>query len=528
VLDSNWNLVGGAVSHGDFNNAGMTAGGVNGSMYYSYNGPGLSPEVLTSNPTGYNAVTMGGFWANGTYPGHDRPASNQGANYAVAGLLRIDPNAAGAAVTVLGNGRAYDPANRYWGNTEEGAAFIPDVSGAFTGHANSFIGTQGSISNGCAFNTIWENDAPPDANLTDHADISNPVFTRGYNYGNTESDRDFELVGGKLWESQGTSFARRITWIDSSFAVHVFYQNNTGLFDGGNGMSNGGMAAGRVTIGGADCDAVWVYTNDGTRTRISRLADANNDGVADNVAVIYDASSSTVPGDDPSSTWGDMELLTSLAGTKFLLAVDAANNRLIVLQLKPDGTYAGGYATVLTLPAGTLSGTGFSLNNIEFDASYRTALLPGDANLDGIVDQADYTRWYNGYGSNGGWSNGDFNGDGLVDQADYTLWYNNYGATGAAAPAEQTSSDASASATAPTVAPTVEAVVSGAGVPSPLPVQASVAAAPSIRPISTVETPAGASASSAAASRRGLSWRMPMVPSADAVLDVLEMLSRRF
>ena len=57
-------------------------------------------------------------------------------------------------------------------------------------------------------------------------------------------------------------------------------------------------------------------------------------------------------------------------------------------------------------------------------------LLYGDANLDGVVDQADYTAWYNGYGKAGGWLCGDFSGDGLVDQSDYTLWYNSYGASG--------------------------------------------------------------------------------------------------
>ena len=63
---------------------------------------------------------------------------------------------------------------------------------------------------------------------------------------------------------------------------------------------------------------------------------------------------------------------------------------------------------------------------------YRTQLMPldGDANLDGVVDQADYSVWYNNYGSvNGTWATGDFNSDGIVDQADYTLWYNNYGAS---------------------------------------------------------------------------------------------------
>ena len=79
-------------------------------------------------------------------------------------------------------------------------------------------------------------------------------------------------------------------------------------------------------------------------------------------------------------------------------------------------TYAGAYA-----------GTSFELS----------LAIPGDANADGLVDQADYTVWYNHYGSSGAlWTDGDFTGDGLVDQADYTIWFNHYGASGGgAAPA---------------------------------------------------------------------------------------------
>ena len=64
---------------------------------------------------------------------------------------------------------------------------------------------------------------------------------------------------------------------------------------------------------------------------------------------------------------------------------------------------------------------------------------PGDANCDGIVDQADYTIWYNNYGAAGAvWGQGDFTGEGLVDQADYTVWYNNYGSTGGNVPEPMT------------------------------------------------------------------------------------------
>ncbi len=46
----------------------------------------------------------------------------------------------------------------------------------------------------------------------------------------------------------------------------------------------------------------------------------------------------------------------------------------------------------------------------------------GDANLDGVVDAADYLAVDNGYVNHlSGWANGDFNYDGVVDGSDYTL-----------------------------------------------------------------------------------------------------------
>jgi parallel beta helix pectate lyase-like protein/SdrD B-like protein len=72
-------------------------------------------------------------------------------------------------------------------------------------------------------------------------------------------------------------------------------------------------------------------------------------------------------------------------------------------------------------------------------------VLPGDANGDGAVSDADYTIWADHYGTIGAtWSTGDFNGDGSVTDADYTVWADNYGA-GASAAASATQSVAPAS-----------------------------------------------------------------------------------
>jgi PEP-CTERM motif-containing protein len=56
--------------------------------------------------------------------------------------------------------------------------------------------------------------------------------------------------------------------------------------------------------------------------------------------------------------------------------------------------------------------------------------LPGDANTDGSVTDADYTIWADNYGATDAeWGMGDFNDDGEVTDADYTIWADNYGAT---------------------------------------------------------------------------------------------------
>jgi PEP-CTERM motif-containing protein len=61
--------------------------------------------------------------------------------------------------------------------------------------------------------------------------------------------------------------------------------------------------------------------------------------------------------------------------------------------------------------------------------------LPGDANGDGAVTDADYTIWADNYGQCGVTSaEGDFNGDGCVTDADYTIWADNYGLTASSVP----------------------------------------------------------------------------------------------
>ena len=55
-----------------------------------------------------------------------------------------------------------------------------------------------------------------------------------------------------------------------------------------------------------------------------------------------------------------------------------------------------------------------------------TTTLPGDFNVDGVVDAADYTVWRNSLGSTT-LSAADADLNGVVDAADYEVWRANFG-----------------------------------------------------------------------------------------------------
>ncbi|WP_428388605.1 hypothetical protein [Mucisphaera sp.] len=53
--------------------------------------------------------------------------------------------------------------------------------------------------------------------------------------------------------------------------------------------------------------------------------------------------------------------------------------------------------------------------------------LPGDANLDGVVDLVDLSILASGFNGGGTWTDGNFNGDGVVDLIDLSLLATNFG-----------------------------------------------------------------------------------------------------
>jgi autotransporter-associated beta strand protein len=71
---------------------------------------------------------------------------------------------------------------------------------------------------------------------------------------------------------------------------------------------------------------------------------------------------------------------------------------------------------------GTFDGQAVDANSILLKYTYY-----GDANLDGVVNGADYALIDNGYNLGlSGWGNGDFNYDGVINAADYALMDNAY------------------------------------------------------------------------------------------------------
>ncbi len=69
--------------------------------------------------------------------------------------------------------------------------------------------------------------------------------------------------------------------------------------------------------------------------------------------------------------------------------------------------------------------------------------LPGDADLSGTVDGADFIAWNaNKFTSTASWSGGDFNADGQVDGADFILWNANKFTSSDAAAVPEPAADA--------------------------------------------------------------------------------------
>ena len=121
---------------------------------------------------------------------------------------------------------------------------------------------------------------------------------------------------------------------------------------------------------------------------------------------------------------GDMAAVTALVRTGF------ANGRWTGAGLTSAAAAADGSRLTTLGVAVPLSPTFDGLAVTAADVVVKFTYY-GDANLDGVVNAADYTRVDVGFVTGGtGWSNGDFNYDGVVDGSDYALIDNAFNTEG--------------------------------------------------------------------------------------------------
>jgi uncharacterized membrane protein len=224
-------------------------------------------------------------------------------------------------------------------------------------------------------------------------------------------------------------------------------------------LNNNGVVVGGGLAGGTDPTQhpfVWTQA-DGTQPLFSPINPSGDArGVNDNGVVVggtTDAGAfyaTTVGGSVQSAEVGALGAATDAV----LLAVDALNQAvgwsctdaantivhavyyqpstgMIDLNSTAEVVNLGGWtlteATAVSSNGRYIVGYGTNASGQE-RAFLLTALLPGDANLDGTVDINDLTIVLANYGQTGTtWTQGEFTGDGTVDINDLTIVLAHYG-----------------------------------------------------------------------------------------------------
>ena len=127
-------------------------------------------------------------------------------------------------------------------------------------------------------------------------------------------------------------------------------------------------------------------------------------------------------GNDLDVPNGSLATLTSQAAQGFAGGTWNGSGGLVSATAAADARHLTAVGVISNATAGYASFDGRAVSAADVLARFT---YYGDANLDGVVNAADYTRTDVGYaGHLTGWANGDFNYDGVVDGSDYALMDN--------------------------------------------------------------------------------------------------------
>jgi hypothetical protein len=169
---------------------------------------------------------------------------------------------------------------------------------------------------------------------------------------------------------------------------------------------------------GQDDDGIRILTNNGSLRLGTNTLEVTVNGVGGYLNAWMDI--------DGDGTFGP--------GEQVLTDIDLNPGTRQVIVTLPPNTASGPMAARFRWGEGGLSFEGpAGIGEVEdyylANSVVQQVVLPGDYNLDGAVNDADYGIWRATYSTND--LRGDGNGDGFVDSADYIVWKNNVGATSA-------------------------------------------------------------------------------------------------
>jgi len=172
-------------------------------------------------------------------------------------------------------------------------------------------------------------------------------------------------------------------------------------------VDGSGSQIATVPVGGADTISI-VFSEgvnvDANSLMVIGLTTATLPQVAE---FSYDADSNT-------ATW---RMEGWALGDQYVLSLTDAITDVEGNNLDGEWTNPASINTVNSAVSTFPSGDGLSGGRFNFVMT----LLPGDANLDGVVDNLDGSIWYDNFDTWGTWAftDGDFDGDGLVDYFNY-------------------------------------------------------------------------------------------------------------